>query len=110
VNDRAVDPAPFDPDCPLCQADRVTDWFYEDAECWVAECEACWVPMVVWKRHDPSPPEEVRVALIARLSEVVVEHYVFEWWVDENMRTIPHHFHAHARPRGGLSGHGLRRG
>ena len=34
----------------------MTDWFYEDDLCWIAECEACWVPMVVWKRTRPEPP------------------------------------------------------
>lgn len=103
--------------CELCLAERVTDWFYEDDYCWVAECEQCWVPMVVWKRHDPNPSEEVRAMLIAHLGHVVEAHYTFEWWLDENMRTIPAHYHAHARPRtprgntwGGISGHGLRRG
>lgn len=96
--------------CELCEAAKVTEWFYEDDECWVAECEMCWTPMVVWKRHDPNPSEETRVVLHARLSEVVVLHYGFEFWLDENMRSIPTHYHAHARPRGGFYGHGLRRG
>ena len=99
-----------DPTCELCGAAQVTEWFYEDDDCWVAECEACFVPMVVWKRHDPNPSEEVRAVLHARLSEVVVQHYSFEFWLDENMRTIPTHYHAHARPRGGFSGYGMRRG
>ena len=29
--------------------------------------------------------------------------------VDDNMRNIPDHYHAHARPRGGFFGHGMRR-
>ncbi|MFM2077638.1 MAG: hypothetical protein RJA49_1528 [Actinomycetota bacterium] len=103
-------PIPFDPACELCEAAPLTPRFYEDDVCWVAECESCSVPMVVWKRHDPNPPEEVRVELLTRLSEVVVAHYEFEHWVDPLMRSIPTHFHAHARPRGGISGHGSRRG
>lgn len=35
-------------DCELCAAERITEWFYEDDECWIAECEQCYVPMVVW--------------------------------------------------------------
>lgn len=97
------------PVCELCEAARVSEWFYEDDLCWVAECEMCYVPMVVWKRHDPNPSEGVRVVMLARLSDVVVEHYGYEWWLDENMRTIPTHYHAHARPRGGFYGHGSRR-
>lgn len=99
-----------DPACELCEAAPLTDRYYEDDLCWVAECESCWVPMVVWKQHDPNPPEEVRIVLLARLREVVGCHFDFEPWVDENMRSIPTHYHAHARPRGGFSGHGLRRG
>jgi hypothetical protein len=29
--------------------------------------------------------------------------------VDDNMRNIPDHYHAHARPRGGFFGHGHRK-
>ncbi len=95
--------------CELCEAARLTEWFYEDDMCWVAECEACWVPMVVWKTHNPNPPEEVRVVLIDRLVEVVKRQYSFEYYVDDRLRSIPTHYHAHARPRSMLSGHGLRR-
>ena len=103
-------PSAFDADCELCEAAKTTEWFHEDDLCWVAECEACGTPMVVWKRHDPNPPEEIRVVLLDRLNEVVAAHYRYEHRVDENMRSIPTHYHAHARPRGGFYGHGLRRG
>lgn len=99
----------FDDDCELCEAARMTEWFYEDERCWIAECEACSVPMVVWKRHDPNPPEEVRAVLLQLLADVVDQHFTGECWFDDNMRSVPHHYHAHARPRGGVFGHGLRR-
>ena len=35
--------------CDLCEAARITPWFHEDDLCWIAECEICAVPMVVWK-------------------------------------------------------------
>ena len=106
--------APLGPgpeECELCEAAHTTDWFYEDELCWVAECEMCWVPMVVWKRHDPHPPAELRDVMLAHLAEAVVREYTFERGdvIDDNMRTIPTHYHAHARPRGGFYGHGLRR-
>ncbi len=100
-------PAPAE--CELCEAAHTTDWFYEDEMCWVAECEMCWVPMVVWKRHDPNPPDGLRAIMLARLADAVTREYVFEHVVDDNMRTIPSHYHAHARPRGGFYGHGMRR-
>lgn len=102
-------PSAFDPDCELCEAAKTTEWFHEDDLCWVAECEACGTPMVVWKRHDPNPPEEIRVKLVDRLIEVAASHYRYEVRVDDNMRSIPTHYHAHGRPRGGFYGHGLRR-
>ena len=58
-------PPAGDPACELCVAERVTEWFHEDEQCWIAECEQCCVPMVVWKRHDPDPSEEVRVVMRA---------------------------------------------
>lgn len=96
-------------DCELCAAVRMTDWFHEDDLCWVAECESCCTPMVVWKVHDPSPPPELREQMLARLAEVTAAHYDYEHRVDENMRSIPTHYHAHARPRSAFYGHGLRK-
>ena len=100
---------PFDPDCDLCEAARLTPWFHEDELCWIAECEICAVPMVVGRSHDPNPPEHVKAELHARLAAVVTTHFDFEHYVDDNMRNIPDHYHAHARPCGGFFGHGLRR-
>lgn len=92
--------------CELCEAAPLTEWFHADDECWVAECESCSVPMVVWRRHDPAPSDDVKARLWARLDEVIatlnaardepLEHYV-----DDHLRSIPDHYHAHARPRRG---------
>lgn len=85
--------------CELCDAVRMTTWWFEDDVCWVAECESCCVPMVVWKRHDPDPSIEVKAALLDRLRVVADEHGPADYWIDETLRTIPGHFHAHARRR-----------
>jgi hypothetical protein len=95
--------------CDLCEAARLTPWFHEDDLCWIAECEICAVPMVVWRVHDPDPPADVKAELHQRLAAVVVEHFTFDHYVDDNMRNIPDHYHAHARPKGGFFGHGLKR-
>jgi hypothetical protein len=95
--------------CELCEAARLTEWFYEDDECWIAECDACAVPMVVWRVHDAQPPDEVKEALHVRLAAVVESYFGYEHYVDDNLRSIPTHYHAHARPKGGFFGHGLRR-
>ena len=99
--------AAADPTCELCQAARFTEWFYEDDECWIAECESCSVPMVVWRVHDPQPPDDVKAMLHERLAAVMAEVFEDPHVVDDNLRTIPTHYHAHARPRSW--GRGFRR-
>src|SRR5438094_8054606 len=44
--------------CDLCRAARITPWHYEDDICWIAECEICEVPMVVWRYHGTTPPDQ----------------------------------------------------
>ena len=88
-----------DPSCELCEATPFTEWFHTDELCWIAECDACGVPMVVWRIHDPSPPDAVRDLLHARLADVMAERFTDPYWIDENMRSIPDHYHAHARRR-----------
>ena len=96
-------------DCDLCEAARITPWFYEDEVCWIAECEICSVPMVVWREHDASPPDAVKQYMHQQLELVVTTYFDFVHYVDDNMRNIPDHYHAHARPHGGFFGHGLKR-
>lgn len=95
--------------CDLCEAARITPWFHECEVCWIAECEICAVPMVVWRGHGTNPPAADLAYMHERLALVVAEHFDFEHYVDDNMRNIPDHYHAHARPVGGFFGHGLRR-
>ena len=98
-----------DDNCDLCEAARITPWYYEDDICWIAECEICATPMVVWRGHGIDPPAEELTHMHTQLAGVVVEHFTFEHYVDDNMRNIPDHYHAHARPKGGFFGHGLKR-
>jgi hypothetical protein len=101
---------PHSDDCDLCEAARITPWYHEDDICWIAECEICAVPMVVWRHHSVEPPAEHLEHMHRQLASVVGEHFEFEHYVDDNMRNIPDHYHAHARPKGGFFGHGLKRG
>ena len=52
--------------CDLCEAARITPWFHEDDVCWIAECEICYVPMVVWRLHGTEPPAEHLAHMHAR--------------------------------------------
>jgi hypothetical protein len=96
------------PGCDLCRAARITTWHYEDDICWVAECDVCEVPMVVWRYHGTDPPEDHVRHMLERLGEVARAQFGAHY-VDDHMRNIPDHYHAHARPRGSFFGHGLRR-
>jgi hypothetical protein len=93
--------------CALCRAARITSWYYEDDICWIAECDICDVPMVVWRWHGTDPPAEQVEHMRARLGEVAAIE-VGAFWVDDHMRNIPDHWHAHARPRGAFFGLGRR--
>lgn len=83
--------------CELCEAARFTPWFHEDEVCWVAECESCGVPMVVWRWHGAEPPDEDVVHMLAVLEQVGRSQLGDGVVVDRVMRQVPGHFHAHAR-------------
>jgi hypothetical protein len=84
--------------CELCEAAHLTTWYHEDDVCWVADCEICAVPMVVWRTHAIDPPEDVRAHMVAALGRVADDVLgVGTWSIDDVMRQIPDHFHAHAR-------------
>jgi tryptophan synthase alpha chain len=89
---------PAAPGCELCEAARFTHWYSEDEVCWVADCEVCETPMVVWRGHGTEPPAEQREHMLAQLTRAAVERFGPEGWkIDGVMRQIPDHFHAHAR-------------
>ncbi|MCU1362589.1 MAG: hypothetical protein JWM55_417 [Acidimicrobiaceae bacterium] len=86
-------------DCDLCEAAEVTKRYFEDELCWVGDCEICLVPMVVWREHGASPPPEVKRHLYEVLGAVANDEFPSTpWSIDERMRNIPDHYHAHARP------------
>jgi hypothetical protein len=94
--------------CDLCEAAHITPWFHEDDVCWIAECEICATPMVVWRFHGLQVPTEHHDHMLRELARVA--DTVFDGhYVDDNMRNIPDHYHAHARPAGGFFGHGHRK-
>jgi hypothetical protein len=85
--------------CELCEAAVVTKRYFEDDVCWIGDCEICLVPMVVWRVHDASPPPEVRRHLHDALGVVASAEFTETTWsIDDHMRNIPDHYHAHARP------------
>jgi hypothetical protein len=85
--------------CELCEAVPFTEWYHSDDLCWIADCDSCGVPMVVWRTHDPAPSPEVRAVLLERLTAVVTARSDQPFWIDDTLRSIPDHYHAHARRR-----------
>lgn len=84
--------------CVLCEAARITPWHHEDAVCWIADCEICAVPMVVWKSHGSEPPPDELEHMLTQLTRVADQQLgAGAWRMDRVMRQIPDHFHAHAR-------------
>lgn len=84
--------------CELCEAARFTHWYHEDDICWVADCEVCDTPMVVWRHHGTEPPAEHVQHMLDRLAEAADARFgAGEWSYDRTMRQIPTHFHAHSR-------------
>ena len=98
----SVSDEPSSAACPLCTAEQVTPWHFEDDECWIADCLICATPMVVWRPHGlPDPDLERR--LLSRLAEAAAARYGDGgFWIDAMRRRIPDHWHAHARPQGGF--------
>lgn len=91
---------PDDPECELCEAARFTHWYAETEHGWIADCEVCSVPMVVWWHHGTEPGDDVRSSLIVELSRAADERFGADsWQLDTTMRQVPDHFHAHARDR-----------
>ena len=85
--------------CELCEAAVVTKRYFEDDTCWIGDCEICLVPMVVWREHDASPPADVKARLHEALTKVANDEFAATpWTIDDHMRNIPDHYHAHARP------------
>ena len=96
-----MDTRPIAPDCPLCTAQRLTAWHFEDDRCWVADCLVCATPMIVWRPHG-LPDGDIEQLLLARLAELAANRYPEGFWIDGERRRIPDHWHAHARPAGGF--------
>ena len=91
----------FDADCLLCRAERITEWYFEDDECWVTDCMVCRTPMIVWRSHG-LPERETESRLLARLETFGAQRYPDGYYVDGVRRRIPDHWHAHVRPEGGF--------
>jgi hypothetical protein len=60
--------------------------------------------MVVWRQHGVQPPPADLEHMHARLREVAAGQFE-KIYIDDHMRNIPDHYHAHGRPFGGFFGY-----
>jgi hypothetical protein len=65
--------------------------------------------MVVWRYHGTEPPAEHLEHMHVRLREIATRELGGECYIDDHMRNIPDHYHAHGRPKDGFFGPGARR-
>jgi hypothetical protein len=85
--------------CELCEAAVITKRYLDNDLCWIGDCEICLVPMVVWRTHGPTPPDDLKDQMHGLLGSVANDVLgVGHWKIDDHMRNIPDHYHAHARP------------
>jgi hypothetical protein len=89
-------------ECMLCDAERLTELYYEDEDVWVTDCVVCMTPMAVWHVHG-LPGAEVEGRLLNHLERIAAGRYGADgYYLDLERRRIPDHWHAHARPAGGF--------
>ena len=85
--------------CLLCEAAQLTARYFDGDEFWIAACASCAVPMVVWRNHGIAPTAATVKRMLEKLHDVAGE--VFDgggYRIDRQRRSIPGHWHAHARP------------
>ncbi|MBI2862325.1 MAG: hypothetical protein HYX89_05865 [Chloroflexi bacterium] len=88
----------FDPRCPLCLRHERTRKYHEDDLVWIVDCEICYVPMAVLKRHTMRPTSEERQHVLNQLGTLAAKLPDEGWHTDDVMRRIPDHYHVHLRP------------
>lgn len=78
-------------DCPLCELQKLTKWYFDEDDFVVIECLKCKIPMYVWKDHSFPTGKEI---------EMLIEHAHNNFPdrdFDFKRRTIPEHYHFHMR-------------
>jgi len=78
-------------DCPLCRAEKLSEWFFEDEVCYVCICVTCHLPMIVLRHH--GKPSEQELEHLKCISKKVFPEKQWRGYA----RSIPmeQHFHQH---------------
>ena len=79
-------------ECPLCNLEKITRWYYADAMMVICDCDVCGVPMGVLRRHTMQPTLEEETRLMSTLVAMFPKRKL-----DTVQRSIPDHLHYHMR-------------
>jgi len=75
--------------CPLCRGKKLSEWFWNDEVCWVAECTHCHQPMIVLNHHgEPTEKELQHMKIVSK------KLFPDKGWRGVR-RQIQGHFHEH---------------
>lgn len=80
----------YDPNCPLCKAEKLTKWYYEDDIIYICDCLSH--PdkkLIVLKRHTPTPTEEEYNHMISIAKKLFPDK---KW---REPASIKDHYHLH---------------
>jgi hypothetical protein len=78
--------------CPLCNMEHKTKWYYEDDVWLICDCDSCNMPMIVYRKH--LAYEEVEVADLHYIINKCMGLFGHIRFRTEH-RKIPDHFHWH---------------
>lgn len=84
--------------CRLCKLEEMSFVHRKTAAYTILNCSTCKVPMLVLKEHKRECPQGILQAGVIDLAMIANRyHGPNSWYLDDSMRTIPEHYHIHAR-------------
>lgn len=85
--------------CLLCKAEKLTTWYEEHTDYWIADCLTCRVPMLVRRKHGfIGAAERLRLHAIAGKFGAV-KYGPSGYTLRDEQRQIPDHWHVHIIPK-----------
>lgn len=82
--------------CPLCNLEHKTHWYYETPEFVVCDCLTCSVPMVVLHEHTMQLRPETLIDILSTLHDLFGPAFTLRC----NQRVVSDHLHWHVLVEG----------
>jgi len=77
--------------CDLCEAKKITKWYYESDLMWIADCKSCGIPMCVYKVHTQHVPIMDMDLMVTRVCKIFGNKVKLRF----QAKKILNHFHFH---------------